>query len=133
MTLKGLMFAESLVAWWKLRATESLMSFVCCLMTAQSGRGKEALSTALPVANMVPLVCVSSLDVLLQVLFLQVCLGAAVVGADEWALIGMRSDMRLQPRRPIECLFASFVGALDRLLLRWKLCSPILGCCRAWL
>ena len=50
MALESLMLPEGLVARWERYATESLMPFMCLLVSLQTSRREETLITAIPIA-----------------------------------------------------------------------------------
>jgi hypothetical protein len=52
MALKGLMFAESLVAWWISCASKPVVAFVRLSVPPQPRRRQEAFSTPIPVTLM---------------------------------------------------------------------------------
>lgn len=90
--------------------TESLLAFMNCLMSLESGARDKALSAALPGTDVFALVGVDGFDVLFQVLILDVVLVACIVRTFEGPGVGVRIEMISKSGRSIEGFRASRPG-----------------------
>jgi hypothetical protein len=88
-SLEGLVFAEGLVARRVGGTSEPIMALVRQCVSPEPGCCQEALSATVPIAVIGPLVCVGSLDMLLQVFLFDVGFSTAFVTAYVWPLIRM--------------------------------------------
>lgn len=116
MPLQSLLLAEDLIAWRMILAAILVWTLMSGLVNSQSLACSKRLVAAFVRALVVTNIGVCALDVVLEVALPEIVFVAQWVGTFERPLIGMGSDVFLQPGRAVEGLVAAFVGALQALL-----------------